>query len=199
MERIMEADDVAGSLIKLSGFALHKQETPFSCGPASAKMALETLGIGVSEAELRKRMKTNPILGTLYGLLRRAYESCLQEHGMKMKVRIRSGSSVTGNTLAESLAKGRPIIVSFFTENHFRPGTMVGHYSMVCGIDEEKGKVYLANPFGSEDVIDLDRFWKMTEYDLTESTTPFFTKLSIKLGKLLGIVTPRTIFVLEDG
>ena len=195
----MENNNIPGSSIQLSGFTPHKQETPVSCGPASVKMALEILGIKISESDLRKRMKTNPILGTLYGFLRRAYECCLKENGMDLRVRILSGPSVTSSTLAESLAKGWPVIVSFFTENHFRPGTMVGHYSMVCGIDEEAGKVYLANPFGSEEIIDIDRFWKMTEYDLSEGETPLFMKLSIKLGKLLGIIVPRTVFVLEDG
>jgi hypothetical protein len=195
----MGNDTIAGSPIKLSGFSLHKQETPVSCGPASAKMALEILGVRISEPELRKRMKTNAVFGTLYGFLRREYERCLKENGVNMRVRILSGPSVTGPVLAESLAKGWPVIVSFFTENHFRPGTMVGHYSVVCGIDEDAGKVYLANPFGSEDVVDMDRFWRMTEYDLSEGKTPFFMKLSIKLGKLLGIITPRTVFVLKEG
>jgi hypothetical protein len=69
----------------------------------------------------------------------------------------------------------------------------------VYGVDDDAGKVYLANPFGSEDIFDIDRFWRMTEYDLSEGETPFFMKLSIKLGKLLGIIVPRTVFVLEDG
>jgi ABC-type bacteriocin/lantibiotic exporter with double-glycine peptidase domain len=184
---------------KLSGFTLHKQETPVSCGPASAKMALEILGIKISESELRKRMKTNIVLGTLYGFLRRTYERCLKENGVNVQVRILSGPSVTSEVLAESLAKGWPVIVSFFTENHSRPGTMVGHYSVVYGIDERAGKVYLANPFGSEDIIDIDRLWKMTEYDLSEGKTPFFMKLSIRLGKFMGIIAPRTIFVVEEG
>lgn len=194
----MEKNEILGFPITFSNFALHKQETPFSCGPASAKMALEMLGIEVPESELRKRMWTNPLMGTLYGFLRRAYERYLQENGMGLKVRILSGSSVTTQTLAESLEKGRPVIVSFFTENHFKPGTMIGHYSVVCGIDEEAGKVYLANPFGSKDTVELDEFWKMTEYDLSQGKTLFFVRVSIKLGKLLGIVAPRTIFVLEE-
>ena len=85
---------------------MHKQETLVSCGPASVKMALEILGIKISESELRKRMRTNTILGTLYGFLRNAYENCLKENGMDLRVRILSGPSVTGETLAESLAKG---------------------------------------------------------------------------------------------
>jgi hypothetical protein len=194
----MHEDNIAGPPIKLSGFTLHKQETPVSCGPASVRMALEILGIKISEPELRKRMRTNPVLGTLYGFLRKTYERCLNENGVALKVRILSGPSVTGKTLTESLAKGWPVIVSFFTENHFRPGTMVGHYSVVCGIDQDAGTVCLANPFGSEDIIDIDRFWSMTEYDLSEGQTPFFMKLSIKLGKLLGIIVPRTVFVLEE-
>lgn len=194
----MKDEEMSDSQIRLSNFALHKQETPFSCGPASTKIALETQGIKITESELRKRMRTNSFTGTLYGALRRAYQQCLHEKGKSFTVRILSGPSVTVRTLVDSLQKGRPVIVSFFTENHFRPGTMVGHYGMVYGIDEEEGTVDLANPFGSRDVIELEQFWKMTEYDLSKGNTPFFMKLSIRLGKLFGIVKPRTVYVLEE-
>jgi len=194
----MDENKTSGSAITLSGFELHKQETPFSCGPASTKMALEIMGIKVAESDLRRLMRTNSMTGTLYGFLKRAYERCLRENGKDLRVRILSGDSVTARTLVESLKKGRPLIVSFFTENHFRPGTMVGHYSVVYGIDEEAGKVFLANPFGSKDAVDMERFWKTTEYDLSEGETPFLMRLSILLGRLLGIIVPRTIFVLED-
>ena len=73
----MEKNEIPGPPIMFSNFVLHEQEVPFSCGPASAKMALKIPGIEVPESELRKRMWTNPLMGTLYGFLRRAYERYL--------------------------------------------------------------------------------------------------------------------------
>jgi len=90
----------------LSGFTLHKQETPVSCGPASAKMALEIMGIDVSEAELRMRMKTNRFMGTMLRPLRKVYKHYLREKGIDLHVRALSGSSVTNRTLVDSLKKG---------------------------------------------------------------------------------------------
>jgi hypothetical protein len=132
------------------------------------------------------------------GMVRRGYQRYLRKNGVNLNVRILSGSSVTTRTLVESLQKGRPVVVSFYTENHFNPGNMVGHYSVVCGIDESAGKVYLANPFGTKDEIDIDRFWAMTEYDLSQGKTTFGMKCGLILGKLLGLVKSRLVFVLED-
>lgn len=190
--------DTGGSAIMLSGFTLHKQETPVSCGPASAKMALEIMGVHISEAELRMRMKTNRFLGTMLRSLRKGYKRSLRENGIDLHVRTLSGPLVTTRTLVESLEKGRPVIACFFTENHFRPGTMVGHYAVVCGIDPDAGKVYLANPFGTEDEVDIDQFWKSTEFDLSEGKTPFFGKLLMRLGLLFRLLMPKTVIILED-
>ena len=194
----MGVNNTGGSATVLTGFTLHKQETPVSCGPASAKMALQILGIEVPEAELRRRMRTNSLVGTPTGFLRRGYQACLQNSGMSLRVRVLSGSSVTSRTLVESLERGRPVIACFLTENHFRPGTMVGHYSVIYGIDVDANTIRLANTFGSKDTVELERFWEMTEFDLTDGYIPFFQKLLMRLGKLFRMVVPRTIVVLED-
>ena len=182
----------------LKNIRIHKQETPVSCGPASVLMALEMMGITIPESRLRRKMHTSRLWGTLPGMVKRGYQRYLRKGGVNLNVRILSGSSVTTRTLVESLQKGRPVVMSFYTENYFSPGNMVGHYSVVCGIDESAGMVYLANPFGTKDEIELDRFWKMTEYDLSDGKTSFGMKLGLMLGKLLGMVKPRTVFVLEE-
>jgi hypothetical protein len=185
------------SLIMLPEFALHKQETPCSCGPAATKMALEILGIKVPESELRKRMWTNSLLGTPPSLLARAYQGYLRENGINLRVRVRSGQSVTTDTLLASLQAGRPVIVSFYTENHFRKGTIVGHYSVVYGIDRDAGYLHLANPFGFKEKIEIDQFWKTTDFRQVEGKMPLLMKLSLKLGALLGIEVPRMVILLE--
>jgi hypothetical protein len=162
-------------------------------------MALEIMGIRVSEPELRRKMRTSSLWGTSPGMLKRVYQEYLRENGAGLKVRVLCGATVTTGMLIESLQKGRPVIVSFYTENHFDPGMMVGHYAVVYGIDTEADNVYLANPFGSKDEVELKRFWKMTEYDLSEGRTSCFMKFSLLLGKLFGMIKSRTVFVLEDG
>jgi hypothetical protein len=191
-------DNKGGAPLMLGGFDVHKQETPVSCGPASVLMALEMMGITVPESRLRRKMHTSKLWGTMPGMVKRGYQRYLRKGGFNLNVRILSGRAVTTHTLAESLQKGRPVVVSFYTENHFNPGNIVGHYAVVCGIDESAGKVYLANPFGTKDELDLDRFWKMTEYDLSDGKTSFGMKLALILGKLIGMVKPRLVFVLED-
>lgn len=182
----------------LEGVRIHKQETPVSCGPASVLMALDMMGVRIAESRLRKKMHTNRLWGTLPGSLMRVYQHYLRKHDINLRVQKLSGPNVTADTLIDSLQKDRPVIVSFYTENHFDPGHMVGHYAVVCGVDENAGTVYLANPFGTKDEIELGRFWKMTEYDLSDGRASFWMKLDLMLGKLLGMVKPRTVFILED-
>ncbi len=188
----------SGSALMLKGVRIHKQETPVSCGPASVLMALEIMGISMPESKLRRKMHTNRLWGTLPGMMKRGYQRYLRKKGINLKVRILSGPAVNTRTLVESLQKGRPVVVSFYTENHFNPGNMVGHYSVVCGIDENASMIYLANPFGTKDEIELDRFWKMAEYHLSDGKTSLGMKLALMFGKLIGMVKPRMIFVLED-
>jgi hypothetical protein len=194
----MEKGAVPKSLIMLPEFTLHKQETPFSCGPAAAKMALEIMGIKVPEFELRKKMWTNSVLGTLPTLLARAYQDYLRENGKALRVRVRSGQSITTDTLLASLQKGRPVIVTFFTDNHFRKGTIVGHYSVVYGIDPDAGYLHLANPFGFKEKVEIERFWKSTDFRQVEGKMPFLMKLGLKLAALLRMEIPRTVILLED-
>jgi hypothetical protein len=157
------------------------------------------LGVEITESKLRRKMHTNRLWGTLPGMLKRSYQRYLRKNGIALQVRMHNGSAVTTDTLIKSLQKGRPVVVSYYTENHFSPGNMVGHYAVVCGLNEENGTVFLANPFGTKDEVDLERFWKMTEYDLSEGTTSRGMKLALILGKLLGMIRPRNVFVLEDG
>ena len=194
----MGKNEIHNCPVMLSEFSLQKQETPFSCGPAAAKMALEIMGIKVPEAELRKRMWTNSILGTLPGLLSRAYQSYLSENGIGLRARVRSGPSVTTDALLDSLRKGRPVIVTFFTENYFRKGTIVGHYSVIYGIDGEVRHFHLANPFGFKETVEVDRFWKTTDFRQVDGKMPLLIKLGLKLGRLLGLFVPRTVILLED-
>ncbi len=187
---MMNKVDESGALI-LAGFPLYKQETPFSCGPCSARMCLEYLGHEVEEAELRKRARTNKHAGTIPAMLARAYNDVLTELGAGLTARMLTGPAADDAVIRNSLAQGLPIVISFLDENAFRPGTLIGHYSVVYGHDQ--AEVMIANAFGRRETIALERSWKMVAFDPGGEPMP----ASMTLGLALRLLARRTMIVLE--
>jgi len=178
----------------LSGFELYKQETPMSCGAASARMVLSYLGMEVTEEELRGKMKLNKRIGILPFMLKKGLNNILREKGSELTAVEKSGEELPLQIIKESLRDDRPVIASFLAENHFRPGTLVGHYSVIIGLDEDNNEIMLANPFGWEETMSVSEFKEKAAYDAGRKT-PF----AVKAGKFLGLLKPHTLWVLETG
>lgn len=167
-----------------------------SCGACSVRMALEYLGRGLPESLVRRRVRTSRRVGTLPGLLLRGCQELLDESGLGLRVRMVRGARADTGTVVESLRQGLPVICSYLAENHFRPGTLIGHYSVIFGASAGAREFIIANPFGGVDRVPADEFWKMTEFDFKAARMP--VPFSMRLGKAARILTPRTLFVFEE-
>ena len=181
-----------GSPIILENFPVYKQETPFTCGPSSVRMTLEFLGHPLPEKDIARRMGTKKMIGTSHGMLIRAYRKYLAELETGFTVEKITGKAATEDAVESSLKQGLPIIASFLTENHFKPGTSVGHYCVIIGIDREKKEFTLANPFGYKESIGIDHFWRLAEWNPGPGDIP-----GVKNPKILPFRLPRTLVVLE--
>lgn len=109
------------------------------CGPASLKIVLDYYGLNKSEAEMAELVGATKILGTDADSLVRVAKQ------LGFKVVIKNNSNFTD--IEKWLAKGVPLIVDWFTRGRQDyPDSAVadGHYSVVCGVDDEY--IYLQDP-----------------------------------------------------
>ena len=164
--------------ILLEKFPLHKQETPYTCGPASLRMVLEYFGHPLGEKEIAKAMGTNSHTGTAPWGMHHAANKYLKEFNLGMTARDKLGKRATNEVIFSSLEKKRPIIFSWLVENYFKPGSMVGHYCVLIGFDQTARQFTIANPFGTFDKIGFDRFWRLANWSPKPGDFPNVKKVS---------------------
>lgn len=176
----------------LENFPTHKQETPYTCGPASARLVLEYLGHEVPESEIAERMGTSPTFGTAHGPYIKAFRQYLEELGTGLRPVKITGKHATTEFVTASILDNLPLVASYLTENHFKPQTAVGHYVVVIGFDMSKNEFTLSNPFGYHEQIDIDRFWRLAEWWPKRGDIP-----NVKYWKTPRLHVPRTLIALE--
>lgn len=187
------AEGQTAGAIRLINFHLHKQETPYTCGPAAARMVLEYLGHPAPEAEIKKRFGTNPVIGTSNGQELRGLNRYLAEFQTGLQAKMLKGEAVTNEVVRQSLEARLPVLASFLTENFFKPGTEVGHFAVIIGFDPAADEFTLANPFGYFAQVNTARFWRLAEWKPKPGDLP----AGVKHAKGLPIPLKRTIIVLE--
>lgn len=187
-----EENNAAGAVL-LENFPLHKQETPYTCGPAAARMVLEYLGHPAAEAEIKQRFGTNRVTGTGNGQEQRGLNRYLKEFKTGLTAKMRKGEAVTNEAVMQSLQAKLPVIASFLTENYFKPGHEVGHFAVIIGFDPAGDEFTLANPFGYFVKINTARFWRLAEWRPQPGDLP----AAVKQAKGSPIKLKKTIIVLE--
>jgi hypothetical protein len=160
----------------LPDFPLYKQETPYTCGPASVRMCLAFLGHNLPEKEIAKRMGTSPLFGTGPWQLTPVYNRYLRELKTGLTAKDKLGRAATNQVIFDSIKNKRPVIFSWLVENDFRPGTAVGHYCVVIGFDQARREFTIANPFGYIHALDFDRFRRLAKWSPKPGDLPDLKK-----------------------
>lgn len=139
----------------------YKQDTEYTCGPASLQMVLSFLGDFKSEFELARRAKTSKETGTSHGGM---IETAKREGFF---VYVNSDSSA--EEIKYFLGLGHPVIVDFL-----EPSSNIGHYGVATAI--KKGGLFfreticLNDPWNGGDFkILLNEFEKRWRDPLTKS------------------------------
>ena len=189
--RVLGVEAPAAAL--LENFPIYKQETPYTCGPAAARMVLEYLGHPLPEAELKRRMHTTPLLGTSPGQELKGLNYYLAQFHTGLLAKAVKGAAATNPVVLTSLQARLPVIASFITENYFKPGTLVGHYSVLIGYNPAAEEFTLANPFGYTFTINTARFWRLADWKPSPGDLPE----GVKDLKVPWVPFPRTLIVLE--
>ena len=142
----MSVDPAVAQPVFLS-LPLFKQQTEYTCGPASMTSVLQGLGFAnVTEAALAIEMKTDSKYGTLFEEM----EGPLLRRG----VAANSHQDMTLDELRSVLLSGGVVIVLYqawpelSTDVDWPIMWRDGHYSVVVGMDESR--VYLMDPYQAE-------------------------------------------------
>jgi ABC-type bacteriocin/lantibiotic exporter with double-glycine peptidase domain len=123
----------------------HKQHRFNTCGPASLRMVLESLGIKKPERELAQILKTNIYQGTLHKNIIKA--------AWLFDLKYVSFADATIKDLKDLQEKGYHIIVSY------RPPEDFYHYAVLKAIDSKH--IYLYDPwYGPGTKYELKEFVK---------------------------------------
>lgn len=114
----------------------YPQHTNFSCGPVCLKMLFAHHGVDYSEEKLIQLCHSVPKFGTSHEHL---IEEVRREHFYPHQK-----TSATIEDILQYLDTGTPVLV-----NYLNPTTNNGHYSIVCGYEEES--LILADPTNGAD------------------------------------------------
>ncbi|MBU2615558.1 MAG: C39 family peptidase [Nanoarchaeota archaeon] len=116
-------------------FSFYKQETNYTCGAASMRMALEFFGIKKSEKQLAKLLNTNKVRGTWH----RDFPLVAE----KFKLSYASIKNATMRDLEAYQRKGFVIILCYLS-----PDKKSDHYVVLKRIDEKH--IHFWDPFYGE-------------------------------------------------
>ena len=158
----------------MKNVTLHKQETDYSCGPASLKMVLGYFGVEKSEAELVKLTGASAGLGCEPPTLVTAAER------LGFVAEYKTHSSI--EEIRERLERDEMIIVDWFSPE------VCGHYSVVTEVTDEN--ITLANPtHGDHTVMThedfLNHWFELDEYPPKDPCKFFLREIvSIKKGAI---------------
>jgi hypothetical protein len=180
--------ELGDTVIELENFPVYKQETDHTCGPCAARMALEYLGLKISEKRLARRCLTHP-LGTLHWTLRMGFDYYARQLGFR--VRMLENEPHIFDRMADNLDQGLPTLFLYAVEDHFHPPKKVTHYGNLIGINGPAGTVAMANPFGIIEHMPVKEWWERF------SLKPQYMPPDQALLAGAGLIRPRTVFLLE--
>ncbi len=125
-----------------------RQTTNYTCGPAAAVTALETLGLSAKEGEIAVLSHSSPIIGTLPTLLCSALENRYGSEGLKCEYR-------KFDTIDQLKKTGVTLVV-------VREGFLLDHCIVVLKVLDDT--VAVADPVTGKELIPIDKFEKIWRY-----------------------------------
>ncbi|MCE1237387.1 MAG: C39 family peptidase [Hyphomicrobiales bacterium] len=171
---------------EIGAFPLFRQETDHTCGPAAVRMVLSYYSLDVSEAEVAERCLTLPT-GTLHW----GIDAALDEYLAPLRLESELSGMVSERRVIRSLAKDRPVVVLFATSNELSEGEPCLHYGVLIGLDEMRGVVTIANPFGRREELALAPWWE--RFSLEDRFLPDYGSIAVDLD----LLQPRTCFLIH--
>lgn len=128
--------------VSLNNVVYDRQNTAYTCGPSSLKMALSNFGMYLNVMDLASYASTTPTNGTSHTGLINAVNKVNLEYGKHFSLYDVTFSSKGWEWLRYYLTHDTPVIIhiqSFYHEN-------AGHYVLLVEMDINSGLVKIADP-----------------------------------------------------
>jgi predicted double-glycine peptidase len=128
--------------VSLKNFAYDKQDTSYTCGPSSLKMAFSNYGMNLNEMGLASYAGSNTISGTThYGLINSVYK-VNTKYGTHFRSWDSTFSSVGWTGLYNYLSANKPVILHI--RSFLNPDS--GHYVVLTGLNLKLRLAKIADP-----------------------------------------------------
>jgi predicted double-glycine peptidase len=125
-----------------------RQTTEYTCGPAAAVTALETLGLTANEGEIAVLSHSSPVVGTLPTLLCSALENRYSSEGLRCQYR-------RFNSIEQLKKTGVTLVV-------IKEGFLLDHCIVVLEVLDDA--VAVADPVTGKELIPIEQFEKIWRY-----------------------------------
>lgn len=125
-------------------------QTYNNCGPAAVSMALQHFGVNVSQAEMRKKLRTNPTDANVFS--QEISDYLRNSHGLESRVMINGDLTL----LKKLLANGVYVIVQIW----LHPYEDIGHNTVIRGYDDMLGVLIADDPY-----VGVGVKYKYTDFD----------------------------------
>ena len=129
--------------ITLDNVAYDHQDTTYTCGPSSLKMAFSNYGMNLNEMGLASYAGSNSYSGTTHSGLISAVNKVNLQYGAHYNTWDETFSSKGWNGLRNYLINNNPVILH--VQSFLNP-TSSGHYVVLVGININDGLVKIADP-----------------------------------------------------
>lgn len=171
-------------MIKLKNFNIQKQKKSYTCGYSSLSMVSDFFKNRIGEEDFEKELPIG-FWGTTPFMFTKLFRKYFQDYNIKLKF-IHKKDLV--RKVESKLIQGIPVPFIYLAKNKFRKPEQVGHYSVIIGIDIEKSKLFIADPFeGCEVEMDFEEaFSKLSFSNASKDNTFFVYRVAKRIVKLTG-------------
>jgi predicted double-glycine peptidase len=129
--------------VSLKNIVYDHQDTSYTCGPSSLKMAISNFGMNLNEMGLASYASSNSNIGTSHTGLITAVNKVNMKYGTHLNLSDVTFSSKGWAGLRNYLVHNDPVILHI--ESFLNPNTS-GHYVVLVGININSGLVKIADP-----------------------------------------------------
>lgn len=178
-------------LLKLNNFHIQQQKKSYTCGYASLSMISDFLGSKVEEEDLEEELPLGYFGATPSKFLKLS-RKYLSNYNIKFKF-IHKNKFI--KMVENQLEKNIPIPFLYLAKNKFGNPELVGHYSVIIGIDKQNSRFYVADPFAeNKREIAFEELFKELSFCKAAKDN---TIIMYRFIKILVKLTGYMIFIIE--
>jgi hypothetical protein len=181
-----------GEKYRISNFPVMAQQYYYSCSIATICSLISYYGNEITEDEF---MEKNGIGLNMMGMFPEDFykylKPAIENFDIKMDVNIKNSDVV--KSVINQLKNNTPVPLFYSTidvTNMTRFGT---HYSNIIGIDIDKNEVEIANVYGYNEILSVEKLLNQLKHKDETMKTDWI----INVAKSMGIIKNNTIYILE--